>query len=273
MKLTMLETKVGLILLVFSLSCAPGYIPQVDKSQKADFSQQSVDESPWQIVTYNYQTFRHTDYQLDSYPWGAGTLPGGGVWFNFPSYQDDMEALQGENVIRLWKIYDKPQSYTNYSGLSYSVAVQVQGTPEFFWRTQAINSCNVPATVRPLFFAWYSGLFRPTYEWWAHDGLYTLAEGSAAPRVQFDPALWSDENGQYANFDSDTLSGFNLSLSKLHGIGLSFGGGCFYGHGVSVVGGSARFEMASFAPFSENQTVGQGCQIYGSCGGFPFNPR
>jgi len=245
MKLTILQTKVGLILLLFSLSCAPGYIAPVNK---ADPPQPSVVEPPWQIVTFNFQTSKHTDYQLDSFPWGAGTLPGGGVWFNFPSYQDETEAVQGENVIRLWKVYDKPQSFANYPSLSFSVAVQGQGTPGFFWRTETSNTCETPASARPIFFAWYDFVFLPTYEWWAHSGAYTLAQGSAAHYVPFTPDQWSDVNGQFANSDSDTLSGFDFSLSNLHGIGLSFGGGCYYGHGVSVLGGSARFEMTSFTP-------------------------
>jgi hypothetical protein len=99
-----------------------------------------------------------------------------------------------------------------------------------------------------MLFAWYYGAFLPTEEWWSHFVSYTLAPGSALLSTPFTPDQWSDENGLFADTDSDTLGGFNLSLSQMHGIGVSFGGGCFYGHGVSVVGGQAKFILNSLVP-------------------------
>ena len=42
-------------------------------------------------------------------------------------------------------------------------------------------------------------------------------------------------------------SGFKELLGKMGNIGLTFGGGCFFGHGVNVSGGSAKFIVTGFA--------------------------
>jgi hypothetical protein len=36
-------------------------------------------------------------------------------------------------------------------------------------------------------------------------------------------------------------------LGNLGNVGFVFGGGCFYGHGVNVIGGSARFLTTSYS--------------------------
>jgi hypothetical protein len=178
-------------------------------------------------------------------------LPGGGAWFNFPTYPNAAAAVQENSVIRLIKYYDTPQSFTDYKDLWVYLTVQTQGSPEFFWKTEADNTCDAPASVRPTFFAWvdFSFEFVPTDEWWSHMVSYTLAPGSATLGVPFSPDQWSDALGSFANFDEETLSGFDYSLSNLHGIGLSLGGGCDYGHGVSIVGaGEAKFVLTSLTP-------------------------
>jgi hypothetical protein len=203
----------------------------------------------WQIVTYNFATSQSQVYDLESYPWGAGTLSNGGAWLNFPSYPSDSQAANSENVVRLWRVYTQPQSLSAYSALNLSVSVQTQGTPEFFWRTQSDDSveCNPPAA-RPMLFQWYEGAFVPTDEWWSINNPYPLANGSAVLSIPFTPDQWLDENGQGGNVDSNTQAQFELSLSQMHGIGVSFGGGCNYGHGISVVGGQATFSLSSLAP-------------------------
>jgi hypothetical protein len=40
--------------------------------------------------------------------------------------------------------------------------------------------------------------------------------------------------------------GFNLLLGDLQAIGMTFGGGCFAGHGLFVTGGTATFILKEF---------------------------
>jgi hypothetical protein len=43
-------------------------------------------------------------------------------------------------------------------------------------------------------------------------------------------------------------SGFVETIKKMGNIGVTFGGGCLFGHGVNVSGGTARFIMTRFEP-------------------------
>jgi hypothetical protein len=47
--------------------------------------------------------------------------------------------------------------------------------------------------------------------------------------------------GKHGDYNESTRAGFHQALRDLGNVGFVFGGGCFYGHGVNVIGGSARF--------------------------------
>ena len=40
--------------------------------------------------------------------------------------------------------------------------------------------------------------------------------------------------------------GFQDALGDLGHVGMTFGGGCFFGHGVNISGGTARFSLISY---------------------------
>jgi uncharacterized membrane protein YedE/YeeE len=40
---------------------------------------------------------------------------------------------------------------------------------------------------------------------------------------------------------------FSLALEDVENIGMTFGGGCFFGHGVNVTGGQASFAVTEFS--------------------------
>lgn len=91
----------------------------------------------------------------------------------------------------------------------------------------------------------------PNWKWWAHptyvlqNGTYSTA-GVLSAALQ--PNIWSDANGQYANTDATTLAGFVDTLAHVGTVGITFGGGCNFGHGTLLQsGGTASMEVDSFA--------------------------
>jgi hypothetical protein len=58
--------------------------------------------------------------------------------------------------------------------------------------------------------------------------------------VEIAPDQWTNVEGERSR------SGFTEILKNMGNIGLTFGGGCFFGHGVNVSGGTARFIMTRF---------------------------
>ena len=60
-----------------------------------------------------------------------------------------------------------------------------------------------------------------------------LANGEYAMTVRLSPDQWTNVEGERSG------AGFAKTLKRVDNIGLTFGGGCFFGHGVSVTGGTA----------------------------------
>jgi len=52
--------------------------------------------------------------------------------------------------------------------------------------------------------------------------------------------------GKSGDDDATALAGFQDALGNLGRVGMTFGGGCFFGHGVNVSGETARFALISY---------------------------
>ncbi len=83
------------------------------------------------------------------------------------------------------------------------------------------------------------------FRWWSNpDHVKLVADGQLHTlTVPLIPERWSSVFGK---FGSQVPSEFNTGLQNLAGAGITFGGGCFFGHGVHVTGGKARFELIDF---------------------------
>src|SRR5438132_701131 len=73
----------GIILLIVVLLTGCG----------AGTKKSSVPVTHWQIVTANLYKGEQHVYSLSEYPWKAGVLPDGSVWFMFPNYRSATEAF------------------------------------------------------------------------------------------------------------------------------------------------------------------------------------
>jgi hypothetical protein len=70
--------------------------------------------------------------------------------------------------------------------------------------------------------------------------------GDVTMTVPLTPDQWSSVYRKVGNLNSSTLAGFQDALANLGDVGMTFGGGCFAGHGVNVSGGTARFVLISY---------------------------
>ena len=61
------------------------------------------------------------------------------------------------------------------------------------------------------------------------------------------PDRWSSVLGKFGNYDAASLAGFSAALQNVSSLGLTFGGGCFFGHGVNVSNGTARFILSEYS--------------------------
>jgi hypothetical protein len=163
----------------------------------------------------------------------------GGWYFDFPSC--DGSSVCSVNYVTV------PVNLTATESVRAIVQVATSGSPVFHYKLSARNSCESPAHVRFILQRKGDDLTAKSefHRWFSSSGV-KLEEGSADLTVPLAPDLWVSVFGKRGNHDDVAGSGFRQALQSLGNVGFVFGGGCFYGHGVNVTGGSARFLVTKY---------------------------
>lgn len=107
------------------------------------------------------------------------------------------------------------------------------------------SQCTLPISVRPFFWSNNNGS-GPYDRWWSNPRAFTLAAGSGSISVPLKSMNWSSVNGAFGNADIDTNFQFQRALLNVSRLGVTFGGGCSFGHGVNIRGGSASFALTDY---------------------------
>jgi hypothetical protein len=183
-----------------------------------------------------------TALSLQATDWNTISVPrafrftngaGGHLLFDFPT---------NGSINYLYNV--KPPKEINGS-IAVSVQITTNGFVIFNYLTEPFNTCTTPASVRP--FIWANQNSSAEFDrWWSNPTTLTLAAGAATLAVKINPDQWTSMNGKRGNADAASLSGFNGAIRNVSSLGLTFGGGCFFGHGVYVEGGTAQFRLDSY---------------------------
>jgi hypothetical protein len=138
-------------------------------------------------------------------------------------------------------------SLADMSTLVITARIVTTGTPEFVFGVGP-DPCGTPASAHPLLWrAGDVGKFNDEYaRWWGHVPIW-LATGPDAQttfRIPLTVDMWSSVFGKYPDDpDPEAMAGWQRTLAGPVSVGLTFSGGCSYGHGVQVVNGTAQFEL------------------------------
>ena len=136
--------------------------------------------------------------------------------------------------------------------LHVTVQTETTGAPRILLAQGPEPTCRTPPSTRPYLEASGWTAMPPAYSymrWWSRQGFIPLGEaGTFTIAVPLTPDRWSGVSGQLATEDGSSVSWFNqmVTASVPSRVGLVFGGGCSYGHGLSVSGGSATLTIAQF---------------------------
>lgn len=129
--------------------------------------------------------------------------------------------------------------------LSVSVRVTTAGSVIFNSLDPQTSTCTIPSSVRPLIWANDNG--NGEFDrWWSNPRAFTLAAGTGTITVPLTADAWSSVNGKFGNADAPTRFAFDKALLNVSRFGLTFGGGCSFGHGVNVRGGTATFAVTEY---------------------------
>lgn len=163
----------------------------------------------------------------------------GGWYFDFPSAPGSVHYVTAAVDMAAVK------------SVTATIEVITAENPTFEYALQSNNTCTNPAHVRLLLQQKGDDLSgtngKQYYRWWSIKAAYKLTSGSTALTAEVsDPGQWLSVFGERGNSSPAARAGFRQAMSNLGAVGFSFGGGCFYGHGVRVNGGEARFVATSY---------------------------
>jgi hypothetical protein len=164
----------------------------------------------------------------------------GGWYFDFPSAPGSVHYVTAA------------VDMTASESVTANIEVTTTGTPTFDYSLDPNNTCSHPAHVRFLLQQKGDDLSgvagKQYYRWWSINAAYELAAGSTTLTAQIsDHSQWVSVFGERADATAAATAGFKQAMQNLGAVGFAFGGGCFYGHGVRVSGGRARFAIISYA--------------------------
>jgi hypothetical protein len=182
------------------------------------------------------------------------------------------------------KAYKGPESYTSFPmrmGGSLSLTVRLTASPGtvFEWAEDTgfkpdgspENSCAAPAFVRPMlsfgqahfgyfFYAFDTGTDEPgdnSGRWFAKGDTNAIRlsdvhgnamAGTTTVTVPLSPDQWTGVLGQSGyNRDGSVNANFAAAVANPWNVSVAIGGGCFYGHGIRTIRGSASLSILSYS--------------------------
>lgn len=132
---------------------------------------------------------------------------------------------------------------------SVSLTFRVTTSEAPFYNSLDTGCNNTPAHVRLYLQRRDDDMQSDGYRWWSNPASYELGTNDnqvITIEVSLTADKWSGLYGEFGHSSAQARQWFQATLSNLGRIGMTFGGGCSFGHGVNVSGGSARFTLIRF---------------------------
>jgi len=137
-------------------------------------------------------------------------------------------------------------SIANAATVSFTAqTVATSGVPSFNYQTEPENTCTFPAHARVYLEHANIDWNNPSHRYWSNPIAFELdTYGPGTFSTSLTAEQWSNVNGVFGSSD---LPGWIDLVNNIGRVGLTFGGGCFFGHGVYVTGGTARFVLTNYS--------------------------
>ena len=167
------------------------------------------------------------------------------LFFDFPVMPNDScgdsSSCNSQNYLYTKRV---PLDLSRGGALTITINIVTTGNPVFQYYVEPGNPRSNIASGAFRFLIW-SGNQNPNdgYRWWGATELVGLSAGRKTMSIPLDPVNWSGVMGLRGNVD---IANWNNAIRNVSSIGLTFGGNYFFGHGVYVTGGTARFTIEKF---------------------------
>ena len=127
-----------------------------------------------------------------------------------------------------------------------NVTMRVTTTGPVIFNPIDQTDCSVAPSVRPFFWS-NDSAFGEFDRWWSNPRAFALAAGTTTLSVPIRPENFSSVLGKYGNSSSEVQFQFEKALLNVTRLGLTFGGGCSFGHGIYISGGRAQFALTDYS--------------------------
>ena len=194
--------------------------------ERAEAKEISLAPDAWEI---------RFSYGLPNHP----SAEGSGWAFDFPMGTNCRGKKPCPGVHYVTTKYAEPIPPRSFLTLSFKV--EAESSTVFNFKLAKDNICDrPPASVRAFLQRAGDDLYEANNRFWSNSVSVVLAPGEHTMIVEFSPDQWTNVDGERSE------AGFAEMLKNVGNIGVTFGGGCFFGHGVNVSGGGGRFIMTRF---------------------------
>lgn len=156
--------------------------------------------------------------------------------------------------------YTNSMSFALASSITMTFSViSVSGNPLFGYRTETVNTGSTPLHVRFLLERSHDDMCAAAsdpstdpcrfWRWWSNPVACEIssATGVVTLTAPLAPGYWTSVFGE-SNATPDGFAGWQDVLANIGYLGMTFGGGSFFGHGGFVIEGtgSAKFVLLDF---------------------------
>jgi len=161
--------------------------------------------------------------------------------FAFPTNVNPPLTQTGTNHVNY--IVKSVAPLTTAKSITFGFTVAQTANAAYYYKFEPTNTCPTPGSVTPYFQQVADNGQEDTYRFWANSYKTPIVPGTHNVTVLFDPTKWGSVFGHVA---STVLAGWQAALANPQAIGMTFGGGCFDGHGLALSAGSSTFTLNSF---------------------------
>lgn len=165
---------------------------------------------------------------------------GAGWQFAFPRYEGPLPCPQS-NCPSVGYVTTKAGG--PLLGHFIEMTVEIEGLANFAYQLESENNCLDLPSAR-LFIQRKNDRDQDSFRWWSALNSVPLLPGIYTIKVPLTPDRWSNVAGRSG---TEAEEDFYHALEEAENIGMTFGGGCFFGHGVNVAAGQASFTLKAFS--------------------------
>ncbi len=159
--------------------------------------------------------------------------------FAFPAYTGKLPC-RAKDACPSVHMLTVPVAGIKGRSITVTGRIVTSGPVQFSYRTEPANTCISPFAIAHLYIERAID-FSDYGRFWSTPLHIDLKAGAFSVTVNLNSANWTSV------FGHRNAGRFADTLAHARRIGLTFGGGCFFGHGVNVRGGTARFVVTKYA--------------------------